>query len=470
MSKYRFKKAAPLRVDLEMLQRYDKPGPRYTSYPTAPQFTPEFSQKKFNEQIHRTNEIENPADLSLYFHLPFCDTLCYFCGCTMIITHNRQRIGEYLDYLTKEIKLISSKIKKGRKIAQLHWGGGTPTYLIPDEIRRLFEAIREHFDFHPDAEIGVEIDPRGLTDEHLDALRDAGFNRASMGVQDFELKVQEAINRLQSEELTRWVMKGLRERGFDSINLDLIYGLPFQTVGSFERTLDRILDISPDRLAIFNYAHVPWMKKHQRIIKEAALPKAAEKLGILKTTIEKLTSVGYVYIGMDHFAKSDDSLTQALFEKTLYRNFQGYSTKWGCDLYGLGMSSISQLRNVYAQNIKEIPRYYRAIDQGNLATQRGYRLTQDDQLRRFVIMRLMCDFELDKKRVEEKFDINFDSYFEDAMPELERFAADGLIEWPNGKISVTDMGRLLIRNIAMVFDKYLNQTKKRDTPAYSRTV
>lgn len=470
MSKYKSQKTAPMWVDLAMLQRYDKPGPRYTSYPTAPHFTPEFDFKEFEVEIYRTNQTEKLSDLSLYIHLPFCDTLCYFCGCTMIITRNRQRIDEYLDYLIKEIKLISSRLNPGRKVAQLHWGGGTPTYLDPDQIRRLFEAIGENIEFCPEAEIGVEIDPRGLTEAHLDALKDVGFNRASMGVQDFEPRVQEAVNRLQTEELTRWAIQELRERGFESINLDLIYGLPYQTVNSFENTLDCIIDISPDRLAVFNYAHVPWMKKHQQVIKENTLPKPSKKLGILKTTIEKLTAAGFVYIGMDHFAKPEDSLTQAFYEKTLYRNFQGYSTKWGCDLYALGMSSISQLRDVYAQNVKEISSYYGAIDQGCLATERGYRLNQDDQLRRYVIMRLMCDFELDKKRIENKFNINFDNYFEEALPEIELFITDNLIEMSNGVLSVTDMGRLLIRNIVMVFDKYLNQNKKHDTPLYSRTV
>lgn len=462
-------KSKPMVVDLEMFQRYDRPGPRYTSYPTAPQFTPEFGHKELDREIIRTNDRPDSPDLSLYFHLPFCDTLCYFCGCTMIITRNRERIEQYIDYLCKEIALLSSKIKKGRKVAQLHWGGGTPTCLSPQQIRRLFEAIREHFEFQQDAEIGVEIDPRGLTDAHLDALRDVGFNRASMGVQDFEPRVQKAINRVQPEQLTRTVFQGLRERGFDSINLDLIYGLPFQTEDSFRRTLDQIIDISPDRLAIFNYAHVPWMKKHQRIIDETTLPKAQEKLNILKATIEKLTSVGYVYIGMDHFAKSGDSLTRAFYEKSLTRNFQGYSTQSGCDLYGLGMSSISQLHDVYAQNIREIPGYYAAIDKQELATQRGYHLTPDDHLRRYVIMELMCDFELDKQHIEDKFSVSFDRYFADALPRLEEFAADGLIESPNGVLAVTDMGRLLIRNIAMAFDSYLAQ-KKENRQLYSRTV
>ncbi|RMF68100.1 MAG: oxygen-independent coproporphyrinogen III oxidase [Calditrichaeota bacterium] len=456
-------------VDLEMLRRYDRPGPRYTSYPTAPQFTTDFGRKEFEHEIQKSNQEENPTDLSLYFHLPFCDTLCYFCGCTMIITRNRQRIEEYVDYLAKEIQLVGSKIKSGRRVAQLHWGGGTPTYLSPEQIRRLFDAIREHFAFRPDAEISVEIDPRGLTDAHLDALRDVGFNRASMGVQDFNPEVQRAVNRLQSEQLTRRVCEGLRERGFLSINLDLIYGLPHQTADSFARTLDRIIAMEPDRLAVFNYAHVPWLKKHQRVIDENTLPKAEEKLRILKSTIEKLTSAGYVYIGMDHFARQNDPLTQAFHDKSLYRNFQGYSTLAGCDLYGLGMSSISQLREVYAQNTKEIPRYYGAIGENELATYRGYRLTPDDHLRRHVIMTLMCDFELDKHEVEERFHIDFDRYFEDALPELEQFAEDGLIETPDSRIVVTETGHLLIRNIAMAFDKYLARQKP-EQQVYSRTV
>lgn len=457
-------------VDLEMLKRYDKPGPRYTSYPTAPKFTTGFDDTDFKAEIERTNESDRSTDLSLYFHLPFCDTLCYFCGCTMIITRNRDRIDEYLGYIIKEIELVAGRIKPGRKVAQLHWGGGTPTYLDPEQIRRLFSAIRENFEFHPDAEIGVEIDPRGMTDKHLDALKDAGFNRASMGVQDFDLKVQQAINRLQSEELTRWAFDGLRARGFESINLDLIYGLPHQTVCSFEKTLERIIDISPDRLAVFNYAHVPWMKKHQSVIPEESLPGPEEKLNILKATIERLTAEGYAYIGMDHFAKPDDSLTQALHEKKLYRNFQGYSTKSGCDLYALGMSSISQLEDVYAQNVKDIPAYYQAIDAGRFATERGYRLTADDHIRRFVITRLMCDFELRKQDVEKRFDIVFDDYFAEALAKLEPMILDGLVEMPNGALEVTEMGQLLVRNIAMAFDKYLGEMEKKNTPMFSKTV
>jgi oxygen-independent coproporphyrinogen-3 oxidase len=453
-----------------MLRRYDKPGPRYTSYPTAPYFREDFQAGEFLSEIDRSNAASQPADLSLYFHLPFCDTLCYFCGCTMIITRNRQRIDEYLDYLSKEIELIGSRIKAGRKVTQLHWGGGTPTYLDPDQIRRIFSVIRQHFDFSDDAEISVEIDPRGMTEAHLDALAEVGFNRGSMGVQDFDPKVQEAVNRIQSEPLTRWAFDGLRARGIESINLDLIYGLPFQTKASFEHLLERIIAISPDRLAVFNYAHVPWMKKHQRIIAEDTLPKAEEKLEILKLTIEKLTASGYVFIGMDHFAKPDDSLTRALQEKKLYRNFQGYSTKWGCDLYAMGMSSISQLNDVYAQNIKDVPAYYRSLASGQLATERGYRLNADDHLRRHVITKIMCDFELDKTRIESQYGIDFGEYFADALQQLEPLRADGLVTFSNGRIIVTEAGRLLVRNVAMAFDAYFNKDKTSATPMYSKTV
>lgn len=460
----------PLWVDIELMKRYDKPGPRYTSYPTAPYFTGEFDGDEFAAEIMQTNQRADAPDLSLYFHLPFCDTLCYFCGCTMIITRNRQRIDEYLDFLINEVELISRMIKPGRKVAQWHWGGGTPTYLDPDQIRRISDATRQNFDFYDDAEISVEIDPRGLTVAHLDALQQAGFNRASMGVQDFNLEVQKAVNRLQSEKLTRWVFDELRARDFESINLDLIYGLPFQTVDSIACTLDRIIEIAPDRLAVFNYAHVPWMKKHQKVIKEETLPAPSDKLKILKNTIEKLTRVGYVYIGMDHFARADDSLTQAFNEKKLYRNFQGYSTKAGCDLYAFGMSSISQLQNVYAQNFKEIPDYYQALDEKRLPTERGYRLNQDDQLRRYVITKIMCDFELNKTDIEKKFNIKFDDYFADALAELEPLLYDGLVKFKNELILITEMGHLLVRNVAMAFDKYLKQKKSQNVPMYSKTI
>lgn len=457
-------------IDIDMLKRYDKPGPRYTSYPTAPKFSTDFSARDFHTEIIESNQNGMMTDLSLYFHMPFCDTLCFFCGCTMIITSNRDRIDEYLDYLAKEIRLISRQINPARKVAQLHWGGGTPTYLSPEQTRRIFGVIRENFAFRDDAEISVEIDPRGMTDKHLDALKEVGFNRASIGVQDFVPKVQKAINREQSEELTRWVFDGLRQRGFESINLDLIYGLPYQTVASFENTLDKIIDINPDRLAIFNYAHVPWMKKHQRVINEETLPTPEAKLQILKTTIEKLTASEYVFIGMDHFAKAEDSLTKAFKEKNLYRNFQGYSTLAGCDMYSFGMSSISQLQNVYAQNVKELPAYYAAVENDRLPTERGYRLDEDDQIRRYLITRLMCDFQINKPAIERKFNINFDDYFADDLPDLEPMIFDGLVKISYEKIELTEMGHLLVRNVAMIFDKHLKEMRQNATPMFSKTV
>jgi oxygen-independent coproporphyrinogen-3 oxidase len=458
-------------INLDLLKKYDRPGPRYTSYPTAPQFTEAFSAAEFQQEIVESDLIADgrDTDLSLYFHIPFCDTLCYFCGCHMLITHNRDRIDEYVNYLTREMELVRRLQTRGQRVAQVHWGGGTPTYLSPEQITRLTNAIHREFELTPDAEVSVEIDPRGLTREHLVALRQGGFNRASLGVQDFDPAVQQAVNRLQSYDETRWTMDTLRELGFNSINLDLIYGLPFQTEDSFARTLDLIIDMQPDRLAVFNYAHVPWMKKHQQMIKLETLPRPDEKLRILKRTIERLTEAGYVYIGMDHFAKPDDELAVAQKAKTLYRNFQGYSTRAGCDLYAFGVSGISQLQNVYAQNLKEMPPYYQRLDDGLLATSRGYKLTEDDHLRRHVIMRLMCDMSLDKREVEDRFAIDFDDYFGEALVKLEEFRSDDLLALDAHTIQITSFGRLFIRNIAMAFDAYLDKNPSTRN-IYSRTV
>jgi oxygen-independent coproporphyrinogen-3 oxidase len=456
-------------INLALLQKYDRPGPRYTSYPTAPQFTEAFGPADLGQEIVASNSNGKLTDLSLYFHIPFCDTLCYFCGCHMLITHNRNRIDEYVDYLRREIALVSRMQKTGRRVAQVHWGGGTPTYLSPQQITRLTDAIHHHFELATDAEVSVEIDPRGLTREHLAALRQGGFNRASLGVQDFNPAVQQAVNRVQSYEETRWAVDTLRELGFNSINLDLIYGLPFQTEDSFDRTLDLIIGMNADRLAVFNYAHVPWMKKHQRVIKPETLPQPEEKLRILKRTIEKLGAAGYVYIGMDHFAKPDDELAVAQKAKTLYRNFQGYSTRAGCDLYAFGISGISQLQNVYAQNLKDIPPYYQRLNNRQLPTSRGYKLTADDHLRRHVISRLMCDMMLDKREVEKKFAVAFDDYFAGALAQLEEFRRDDLLRLEADTIEITPAGRLFIRNIAMAFDAYLDKNPSTRN-LYSRTV
>ena len=455
-------------IDIDLIKKYDKPGPRYTSYPTAPHFHEGFKHENYLDEIIRTNQNENAPDLSLYFHIPFCDTLCYFCGCNMIISRNRDRIKEYVHYVKNEIDMLRTYLKPGRKVSQIHWGGGTPTHLDPDEIQDLKSFINQNFEVNKNAEQGCEIDPRGLTKEHLEALRKNGFNRISMGVQDFDEKVQKAVNRIQPEDITRQVVTWVRELGFDSINLDLIYGLPFQTVNEFSKTVGTIIDISPDRIAVFNYAHVPWMKKHMSLIKTEDLPAPEEKLQILKMTISKLTDAGYVFIGMDHFAKPTDEMAIALREKKLYRNFQGYSTNAGTDLYAMGITSIGQIGNIFVQNYKKEKEYFNALEEGIFPVERGYQLSEDDIIRREVIMKIMCDFELDFKKVGSQFNINFNDYFKYGLSNFKEMIDDGLVELTNDYIKVTDMGRLLIRNIAMNFDGYIE--RKEDKARYSRTV
>ncbi|KAF0152434.1 MAG: oxygen-independent coproporphyrinogen III oxidase [Ignavibacteria bacterium] len=455
-------------INLDLIKKYDRPGPRYTSYPTAPHFTETFTPKKYLDEIIRTNnEADTPA-LSLYYHLPFCDTLCYFCGCNMIITRNRDRIKEYIKYLKNEIYLLRTYLKADRKVVQLHWGGGTPTHLNPDEINDLISFINKNFEIAIGAEQGCEIDPRGLTKEHLESLRYGGFNRISMGVQDFNETVQKAVNRIQPEAMTREVVSWISELGFQSLNLDLMYGLPFQTIDNFEKTVDATIDISPDRIAVFNYAHVPWMKKHMNLINPEDLPSAEDKLQILKMTIEKLTNAGYDFIGMDHFAKPTDELSIAQREKKLYRNFQGYSTNAGTDLYGMGITSISQVGSCYVQNKKKEKEFFDSLNEQTLPIERGVYLTEDDILRRHVITKVMCDFELAFKSVEAKFGIEFNNYFNSSLAALQEFVDDNLVILTNDQLEVTQMGRLLIRNIAMSFDGYIE--RKEDKARYSRTV
>lgn len=456
-------------VDFDLLKKYDRPGPRYTSYPTAPVFKDTFTAEDYREEFLATNTPGTVTDLSLYFHFPFCDTLCYFCGCTMLITRDRNRIEENIRYMKREVDMIAPHIAQGRNVVQLHWGGGTPTHLSPEQIRDIAGHIRSSFTIVPNAEIGVEVDPRELRREHLEALREAGFNRMSMGVQDFESNVQEAVNRIQPEEMTYQVYSWARELGFHSINLDLIYGLPFQTLESFARTVRKVIEYSPERIAVFNYAHVPWLKPHQKLIQPESLPTPEEKLAIFKQTIELFCANGYEYIGMDHFARPDDELAIAQKEKTLYRNFQGYSTRAGADLYGFGMSSISHFQSVYAQNHKTLPEYYGALDSGRFPTHLGYRMTADDILRKHVIMRLMCDLELDTRTVEQKYEIVFADYFADSLALLNQFIDEGMVTVSDGKIAIVGAGRLLLRNIAMCFDAYLDAMMK-TKPIFSRTV
>ena len=456
-------------ADFDLLKKYDRPGPRYTSYPTAPLFNHAFTHDAYRREIEATNGGGAAGDISLYFHFPFCDTLCYFCGCTMLVTRDGNRIEEYNRYLKREIAMVSPRIAGERRVVQLHWGGGTPTHLSPEQIRDIGNTIRSSFRLSPDAEVSVEVDPRELRREHVEALRDAGFNRMSMGVQDFDPKVQEAVNRVQPEGMTRQVYGWARECGFTSINLDLIYGLPFQTPDGFASTVRSVINMRPERIAVFNYAHVPWLKPHQKLILEEDLPAPAAKLGLLRQTIDLFCGGGYEYIGMDHFARPDDELALAQKQKTLYRNFQGYSTRAGADLYGFGMSSISHFQTIYAQNEKTLPEYYRAIDEGRLATHVGYRMTDDDRLRKHVIMRLMCDLELDCRDVERRFGIAWEETFAGAMERLLPFVEDGLVEAGPDFIKIRRGGRLLLRNIAMCFDAYLDAMMK-NKPVFSRTV
>jgi oxygen-independent coproporphyrinogen-3 oxidase len=452
-------------VDLDLVRKYDRPGPRYTSYPTAPHFTDAFQLSDWEAHI-ANNNVSADRPLSLYFHFPFCDTLCWFCGCTVVVSRRREPIDEYLGYLFREIDLYADRIHGDREVVQIHFGGGTPTHLSPDQIRAVGRKIRERFNVASDAEISCEMDPRGLTLDHIQALRDAGFNRASLGVQDFSPDVQRAVNRIHDEEMIRGVLENIRATGFQSINLDLIYGLPHQTPASFAQTIDSVLDLDPDRLAVFSYAHVPWMKPHQKLIHEEDLPAPEDKLRMLKYIVETLTDSGYEYVGMDHFAKEDDELTRAQRAGTLQRNFQGYSTRAGADIYALGMSSISQLPRSYGQHTKELPEYYAAIDEGRLPIEKGVMLTDDDVLRRTVIMRLMCDMALSFESLSEETGVNLSEYLAGEIEALDPLEQDGLLERTWEGFDVTPAGRLLVRNIAMTFDPYLVESRAR----YSRTV
>jgi len=455
-----------LNVDLSLVEKYNQPGPRYTSYPPATKFTDTVSWETLSERIAANNETER--DLSLYFHIPFCETLCWFCGCTTVITLSHDKGMGYVEALGREVANMAPLINPKRKAAQLHFGGGSPTFLRPDEIRRLGEIIHHQFDFANDIEASVEVDPRRLTRDHMVALREVGFNRASMGVQDFNPQVQEAVHRIQPVAMTQQAVDWMRELGFGSINLDLIYGLPHQTVESFNETLDTVLNMQPDRLAVFSYAHVPWIKPAQKILQNKVLPEPAVKLQILKLIIERLTENNrYVYIGMDHFARPTDELAVAQRNKQLQRNFQGYSTRAGTDIYGFGMSSISQIPDAYWQNEKELPPWQAAVDAGRVPLHKAYLVTEEDTIRRETIMRVMCDLSLDFDSMTEKLGVNFQEHFAAELESLADLEADGLIHRLPGGLEVTDAGRLFIRNIAMRFDNTLAPVGER---RHSRTI
>lgn len=447
-----------IEFDAEMLKKYDTFGPRYTSYPTAIQFSPEFTEQDYRDELEQSNKNNNP--LSLYFHIPYCKSLCFYCACNKIITHTADRAIPYLERLHKEVAMQAALVSDQRQVDQLHFGGGTPTFLNDDQLHQLMQVTEQHFKLAPvdEREFSIEIDPRAVRDNTVAMLREFGFNRISIGVQDFDENVQIAVNRRQSIEQTQAVVDAARQSGYQSINMDLIYGLPHQTVNSFNKTLDRVIDMRPERFAVYSYAHLPTRVKAQTLIKEADLPDAVTKLGLLELTINRLQQAGYVYIGMDHFALPDDELVIAKDNGTLQRNFQGYSTHADTDMIGMGMTSIGKINNSHSQNERFENAYFEAIDAGRLATFQGYRLHEDDKLRREVIQALMCQGVVDFNTIEKQFNIEFAVYFADELKRLIPLAEDNLLQLDSRQIRVQAFGRLLLRNIAMVFDAYQKPT------------
>lgn len=442
-------------VDLELIRRLDKNGPRYTSYPTADRFVEAFNAETYSQWVAKREIGGIARPLSLYIHIPFCNTLCFYCACNKVITKDRSKSGEYVRYLIKEMEMQAKLLGPNQVVEQLHLGGGTPTFLSDDEIRQVMGAIRQHFKLVEDGEYSIEIDPRKVSEETIALLGSAGFNRISVGVQDFDAAVQQAVNRIQGEEETLHVIHAARAHGFKSVSIDLIYGLPKQTLQGFGVTLDKVIAANPDRLSIYNYAHMPTIFKPQRRINEADLPAPQVKLDILSMAVDKLTKAGYVYIGMDHFAKPEDELAVAQRQGRLHRNFQGYSTHSDCDLVGLGVSAIGKIGPTYSQNYRELEDYYDALDRNQLPIMRGLELNADDLVRRAIIQALMCHFEISKESFNIAYLIDFDHYFATEMEELYDYEREGLLEISPQWISVTPKGRMLIRNICMVFDKYL---------------
>lgn len=459
-------KASPeLEVDLDLIRRLDKNGPRYTSYPTADRFTKYFSIDTYR---HWIGQRDASRPLSLYVHIPFCNTLCFYCACNKIITKDKSKSAKYVEYLVKELEMQAALMPGERRLEQLHWGGGTPTFLSDDEMRILMSAINKHFTLMPDGEYSIEIDPRKVQDETIALLAELGFNRISIGVQDFDPQVQKAVNRIQSEEETLRVIRAARSNGFKSVSMDLIYGLPKQTIEGFRATLDKVIAANPDRLSIYNYAHLPTLFMPQRRIHEEDLPAPQAKLDILKLAVSTLTDAGYVYIGMDHFAKPDDELAVAQRQRRLHRNFQGYSTHADCDLVAVGISSIGKIGPTYSQNFREDQEYYAALDRNELPIMRGLELDADDLVRREIIQALMCHFEISKEAFDTRFQIDFDSYFAIELDELREYEREGLLTLEPEWIHVTPKGRMLIRNICMVFDKYLRT--RQEHARYSKVI
>lgn len=459
-----------------LLEKYNTAGPRYTSYPTAPIWQESYDHQIHAQVIRETNPTPpapgNPHPLSLYAHLPFCESRCLFCGCNVVITRQRDQADKYLGYLFREMEQVASQIDPRRPVVQFHWGGGTPTYLSEAQMDQLFRFQTGLFPLSPDAEVAIEVDPRVTTPEQVQLLKTLGFNRVSLGVQDFNPQVQEAINRIQPLDMTARLVSQLRDLGFEGINFDLIYGLPYQSVERFDQTVREVIRLAPDRIALYNYAHVPWLSPHQAKMPESALPDARTKFQILQRALQRFTEADYRYIGMDHFAKPDDELSRALDAGTLHRNFMGYTVQHGTlpsDLYGFGVSAISGLQTQFAQNWRKLSQYYDALDAGHLPTMRGYALSSEDRLRQQVILAILCQGRLTYADIQARFHVDFPTHFREALSQLQPMADDGLIRLSDHGLEVTPLGRLFSRNLAMPFDAYLPQMGQ-SKPTFSKTV
>ena len=458
----------PFEIDLDLIRKLDRNGPRYTSYPTADRFIEAFGPETYRSWAAKRNIGGIQRALSIYVHLPFCSTICFYCACNKIVTRDHGKGVKYLDYLAREVALQGPLFTDDPRVQQMHWGGGTPTFFSTEQLSGLFALLRRHFEFAGDGEYSIEIDPRTVDEGRIAALRGMGFNRLSLGVQDFDPDVQRAVNRVQSEERTLAVMGAARSAGFLSINVDLIYGLPKQNLITFNRTLARVIAAQPDRIALYNYAHLPTRFKSQRRINEAELPSPETKLKLFALAAQRLIEAGYVYIGMDHFAKPADALAVAQCQGRLHRNFQGYSTHADCDLVALGVSAIGGIGPTYSQNYRDLQDYYDSLDRDVLPIMRGLELSADDLLRRAVIQALMCHFTLSKEAIEIAYLIDFDRYFAAELEELNDLARSGLLDLDDRWINVTPKGRLLVRNICMVFDRYLRHD--REVCRYSRVI
>jgi len=455
-------------VNRSLLQKYDRPGPRYTSYPTVPEWSDSFGPDDYIKALKRTSL--SPEPLSLYIHVPFCKSRCFYCGCNTCVCRDDAQVDRYLDAVIKELDMTRKNLGNRDGLRQLHWGGGTPTSLNIDQITRLFTAVTDRFKLEVDAEIAIEIDPRVTTLEQLELLSRLGFNRVSLGVQDFTEKVQKAIGRNQTFEQTEAIFNKCRELGFDGINIDLIYGLPLQTVQDFTRTIAQVVRLGADRVAVYSYAHLPRLKPHQKNIDESTLPDAGLKFDLFVAAVENFLKAGYVQIGMDHFARPDDELTRALNRGVLHRNFMGYTPKVTRDMLGVGMSAIGFLNDSFAQNLSGLDDYLKAITKDKPAIYRGSRLSEDDKIRQWVILSLMCNFVLDFSQLKERFNIDYKSYFEAENEDLQEFIDDGLLTRDGQRIKVMPAGRIFVRNIAMVFDAYLRKEQQGQTPLFSRTI